>query len=251
MLAKLESIFGGWPIGEAAPQTFDKPQHEPTPGVYLVHKADVNQGRVSIGHRGIMRGTPDEFPLRVMNGILGGIGFQSRLVDHIRSDEGLAYSVGSRFGQGTYWPSDFRCYLQTKSDACPYAIRLVLDEIERIRTEEVGQEELSHAVAYFTESFPQYFESKMTLLGTYVSDEYTGRDSAYWQSYVDNLKKVTPADVLRVAETHLHPDQLVIVAVGDAEAIKVGGHDKAPDLRLDEFGAIQQMEPRDPDTLRR
>ena len=251
MLAKLDKLFGGWPIGEPAPKAFDKPQHEPTPGVYLVNKEDVNQGRVSVGHRSIMRGSPDEFPLRIMNGILGGIGFQSRLVDHVRSDEGLAYSVGSRFGQGAYWPTDFRCYLQSKSDACAYALRLVLDDVERIRTEKVGREELDHAIAYYVESFPQNFESKMTLLRTYVSDEYTGRDPAYWRSFVENLKRVTPDDVLRVAQKYLHPDRLVILAVGDAEAIMTGGHDKAPDLKLDAFGPVNRMEPRDPDTLRR
>ncbi len=251
MLGKLEKVFGSWPIGEPAPKTFDPPRHEPAPGVYLIQKADVNQGRVSLGHRSTMRGSPDEFALQMMDGILGGIGFKSRIVKHVRSEEGLAYSAGSSFAQGTYWPEDFRCYFQSKSDACPYAIRLVLDDVERMRTEKISQEELDHAVAYFVESFPQRFGSKMAVLGTYMTDEYTGRDSAYWQSYVDNLKKVTPDDVLRVAKEYLHPDKLVILAVGDADAIRAGGHDKNPDLKLDAFGAVQRMEPRDPDTLRR
>ena len=102
----------------------------------MIHKEEVNQGRVSIGHKSIMRGSPDEFALRAMNGILGGTGFQSRLTAKVRSTEGLAYSVGSQFRQGTYWPAAFRCYLQSKSDACAYATRLVHEEIDRLRAAE-------------------------------------------------------------------------------------------------------------------
>ena len=57
--------------------------------------------------------------------------------------------------------------------------------------------------------------------------------------------------MLRVAQKYLHPDRLVILGGGDAEAIMTGGHDKAPDLKLDAFGPVNRMEPRDPDTLRR
>ena len=91
----------------------------------------------------------------------------------------------------------------------------------------------------------------MQLLSTYVSDEYTGRDSAYWQTYVKNLKSVTPADVQRVARKYLHPDQLVILAVGDTKTVRAGGHDKAPELRYDAFGPVTELPLRDPDTLRR
>lgn len=251
MRDKLEKIFAGWPSGEPAPRTFPRPNYDPRPGVYLMQKEDVNQGRVSIGHLGTMRGSADEFALRVMNGVLGGSGFQSRLVNKVRSDEGLAYSTGSRFGQGTYHRGEFRCWFQSKSNACAYAARIVLNEIARLRDEKVTQAEIDDTVSYFVESFPQRFESKMALLGTYVSDEYTGRDPVYWQSYIDNLKRVTPDDVQRVAKKYLQPDRIVILAVGDAETILAGGHDKAPDLRLDAFGNVTRLTLRDPETMKR
>ncbi len=251
MLQKLERVFAGWPAGEPAPRTFPAPDFDPKPGVYLLHKEEVNQGRVSVGHLGTMRGTPDEFPLMVMNGILGGSGFQSRLVAKVRSDEGLAYNTGSRFDQGTYYRGDFRCWFQSKSNACAYATRIVRDEIARLRDEKVTQTDVDDTVAFYVESFPQRFESKMALLGTYASDEYTGRDPAYWQSYIDNLKAVTPDDVQRVAKKYLHPDRLVILAVGDAETILAGGHDKAPELRLDAFGKVERLPLRDPETMKR
>ncbi|MCH7871262.1 MAG: insulinase family protein [Planctomycetes bacterium] len=96
MLAKLDKAFGNWPAGETGPTSVPSPDFTPKPGVYMVHKEDVNQGRIAIGHKGVMRGSPDEFPLQVMNGILGASGFRSRLVANVCSDEGLAYNKGSR-----------------------------------------------------------------------------------------------------------------------------------------------------------
>jgi predicted Zn-dependent peptidase len=251
MLDKLEQAFGDWPVGEIAPATFPKPKHEPVPGIYVVDKEEVNQGRVSIGHKSVMRGTPDEFPLFVMNAILGGSGFQSRLTGKVRSDEGLAYSVGSRYQQGVYYRGDFRCYFQSKSNACAYATKLVLDEIERLRREKVGQEELDNTLSLFAEFFPQRFPSKMAVLSTYLDDEYTGRDPGYWQTYVENLKSVTTEDVLRMAKKYLHRDQLVILVVGETGALLEGGYDKAPDLRFDQIGQVTKLPLRDPDTLTR
>lgn len=251
MLRKLEGVFGDWPVGETGPTTFPAPDHTPKPGVYLIHKDDVNQGRVAIGHKSIQRGSPDEFPLMVMNGILGASGFRSRLVARVRSDEGLAYNTGSRFRQGVYFPGSFQCWFQSKSNSCAYAARIVLDEISRLRTEMVSQEDVDDTVAYNVESFPQRFQTKTALLGTYLSDAYTGRDPKYWQTYTDNLKLVTPEDVLRVAKKYLHPDQLVILAVGDADAIFSGGHDKAPNVKFSDFGHVTRLSLRDPDTLAR
>jgi zinc protease len=251
MLARIEKAFGGWPAGEPGPRTFPPPNYKPEPGVYVVHKDDVNQGRVSIGHKGVMRGSPDEFALFVMNAILGGSGFQSRIVESVRSREGLAYSVGSMFDQGTYYPGDFRCYFQSKSNACAYATGLVCREIERVRTERVPQEELDNTISLFVEYFPQQFPTKMSVLRTYAREEYTGRDPSYWQTYVDNLKKVTADDVLRVAKEYLHPDQLVILTVGQSEDLIEGGHDKDPDVIFERFGAVKKLPLRDPDTLTR
>ena len=200
MLKKLEVAFADWPVGETGPQSFPAPNHVPVAGIHMIDKEDVNQGRVTIGHKSIKRGSPDEFALQVMDGILGAGGFRSRLLAKVRTDEGLAYNTGSRFGQGTYYPGDFQCWFQSKSDACAYAARIVLDEIDRLREEAPSQDDLDDSVAYYVESFPKRFQSKMALLRTYVADEYTGRDPDYWQSYVDNLKRVTPADVQRVAK---------------------------------------------------
>ena len=92
MVQKLEKLFADWPFkGETAAAHSD--EHDfAAPGVYIVDK-DVNQGRVAMMLPGIKRDNPDYFPIIVMNDILGGGGFTSRIMNRVRSDEGLAYSA--------------------------------------------------------------------------------------------------------------------------------------------------------------
>ena len=251
MLSKLEQAFSDWPVGEPGPKGFPDSYHEPPTGVFVVNKEDVNQGRVTIGHKAIMRGTPDEFPLIVMNGILGGAGFKSRLFQRVRSDEGLAYNTGSRFEQGVWYPGSFSAWFQSKNSSCAYATKIVIEEIERLINQEPGKQEVDEVIAYYVESFPQRFPTKMAILETYLRDEYTGRDPGFWQTYVEKLEAVTPADVHAVANRHLRPGSLTIVAVGDADELLAGGHDKAPHLTFSQFGSVKALAPRDPDTLTR
>ena len=104
--------------------------------------ADVNQGRVSIGHIGTMRDNPDRYALLMMNDILGGGGFSSRLMTRIRSDEGLAYSASSSFGLGVYYDGLFQVGFQSRSETVARAAAIVVEEVERIRSGQVTEDEL-------------------------------------------------------------------------------------------------------------
>lgn len=220
MLAKLERAFANWPLGTrmenppAPPSTF-------TPGVFHVEK-EIPQGNVIIGTRSLMRDDPDFFASLMMNEILGGGGFTSRITKTVRSDEGLAYSAGSRLNAGVYYPGEFRAAFQSKNATVPLAIKLIENEFAKIRAEDVSAEELTVAKNSFIETFPRSFESKPVMLGLFVDDEWTGRDAAYWQSYRDNITKVSAADIKRVANRLLDPKQMAIFVVGDWDTISVG-----------------------------
>jgi zinc protease len=171
MIAKLDATLGTWkPTGPGAPPV-PQPRGSAKPGVYLVDKPDVNQGRVSIGHLGAMRPLADEFALEVANDILGGGGFSAWMTQRVRSDEGLAYSAYSDYGIGDVYPGTFRAYFQSKSSTCAWAAKLTTDLIARIRSSEVSDKELAASKSSFVERFPRVFEGKLRTVARFAEDD--------------------------------------------------------------------------------
>jgi predicted Zn-dependent peptidase len=247
ILASLNAMLAGWPDEPTELAAIPDQIPDPTPGVYMIPKEDVNQSRIRVGHIGVKRDIPDQYALLVMNDILGGGGFTSRIVRRVRSDEGLAYSVGSRFDRPVLYPGTFRAYFQTKHATGAFGTRLIVDEIKRIRTEKCETDIVDNAKAGFIGNLVNPFSSKKNIVNTFADDEYTGRPDDYWQEYTDNMAAVTPDDVLRAAERYLHPDKLVFLVVGDPEAVQQGS-DKHDD-RFSDFGEITILPLRDPMTL--
>jgi zinc protease len=235
MKAKLEKAMEGWTSSGVNVPKVPKPDYAPVPGIYMVNKPDVNQGRVSIGHLGIMRGNPDEFAIDLMNEILGGSGFTSRIMNRVRTDEGLAYDAGSSFSAGVYYEGQFQAAFQSKSATAAQAAQIVLDEIARMRKEKVSQEELQIVKNQAIEIFPRYFATASAVAETFARDEFTGRPPGFWDTYRDKIKAVTVEDIQRVAREYLHPDKLVILAVGNVDDILKGDPDK-PEFSLMKMG---------------
>jgi predicted Zn-dependent peptidase len=142
MVRKLEELFSNWPYSGEKPPPIPTNSVFAAPGVYLVDK-DVNQGRVAMMLPGIKRDNPDYFVVLVMNDILGGGGFTSRIMNRVRSDEGLAYSAYSSFPGGVYYPLTFSAGFQSKSRTVAYAASIVLEEMKRLAAEPVTDEEMN------------------------------------------------------------------------------------------------------------
>ena len=245
---KLEEQMSDWPAQATDSTPVPSPNHQLEPGLYVVDKPDVNQGRVAIGHLGTTRDNPDRYTLMVMNDILGGGGFTARLLTRIRSDEGLAYSAYSSFGLGTYYPGVFRVSYQSRSETVARAASIVLDEIERIRTSVVSEAELRTSKASFVETFSRNFSSAGSTAGLFATDEFTGRDSSYLETYRDRISEVTGDDVLRVAREYLDPDNLVMLVVGNRETIESGDPD-TPGFTLGDLGYTEVVEIALPDVF--
>jgi zinc protease len=236
MIGHLENAFADWPVREPWQEPVPEPTHQPEPGIYMIDKPDVNQGRVSVGHLGIMQDNPDRFAVQVMNGILGGSGFTSRITSRVRSDEGLAYSAGSSLSMGMHYPGTFRAFFQSRSETCAYAAAIVIEEIERIRGDNVSDEELSVQKNSMLEAFPRNFASANQTVSLYARDEFEGRDPERWLAYRDNIRAVTADDVRRVAEEYLHPNALIILAVGNVDDMLEG--DPRFGASFDEMGSL-------------
>ena len=251
MLAKLEAVMKHWPVSKQTVPEVPKPTITPVAGLYTVHKADVNQGRVSIGQTGSLRDNPDSYAISIMNDILGGGGFTSRITSRVRSDEGLAYSAGSNFGLGVYYPGVFRAAFQSKNPTTSQAIDIVLEEIARVRTTKVSAEELETAKNFLIEVFPRNFATAAQIASVFAGDEYTKRPPDYWATYRDRIRAVTADDVLRVAQKYLQPEKLVILVVGNIDEITKGNPDKPQHslLKIAKDGQLRRIPLPDPLTM--
>jgi zinc protease len=174
----------------------------------------ITQANIIWGHLGITRQNPDFYAFQVMNYILGGGGFASRLMDTIRETRGLAYSVGSTFEPGLE-PGPFYISLETKTENAGEAVALILKEVERLRTEPVSDTELADAKSYLIGSFPRRLDAtgKRAALMAYV--EFYGLGLDYPGRYAEIIRGITAADVQRVAQQYLHPERYLLVVAGD------------------------------------
>ena len=251
MLKRLDGVFAKWPHnGETAPAVPQKMKYG-KPGVYIVDK-DVNQGRVSIIMPGIRWDDPDYYAIQVMNDILGGGGFTSRITNRVRSDEGLAYSARSAFPGGSHYPIVFRAGFQSKSRTVAYATSIVLEEIKRIMDEPVTAEELLTAKKSFTDTFPNNFSSPSQVVSLFASDEIIGRFETqpdYWTKYRDRIDTVDIAEVQRVAKRRLNLAKTIVLIVGQKEEILKGHPDHPVKLERLTRGGVSELPMRDPLTM--
>ena len=251
MIARLEKLFAKWPFkGKKAPAI---PTNKviAKPGIYFLHKP-VNQGRVSVILPGVTRDNPDYYAIAVMNDILGGGGFTSRITNRVRSDEGLAYSAYSIFPGGTYFTRTFVAAFQSKSSTVLFATQIVLEEMQKIASEEVTDSEMKTAKNSFIQTFPQAFATKGQVAGAMAGEEFTGRarkDPEHFKNYRGKIAAVTKADVRRVAKKYLNSDRVVILIVGDKTEILKGHPDHRVELKSLSAGGVTDLPLRDPFTL--
>lgn len=251
MIEKLEAAFAGWRAVKTSVPPVPAEIASAPAGLYRIQK-DVNQGRVSIGLASVKRDSPDVYALEVMNEILGGSGFTSRITKRVRSDEGLAYSAGSILGFGVYYPGRFRSSFQSKSRSVAYAARLVMDEIRKIRETPVTALELDTIKRSLIETFPSSFASQAQAMGIFASDEFTRRAPGYWTTYRERIKAVSAADVQRVAKAYLVPEKMLMLVVGDQKEIDLGdAKHEATLTQLLPGGKVSDLKLRDPMTMKR
>ena len=215
MLAKIQEVFQGW-----EPAEIDIPEKPKVPEMYgkriaLVNKDDVNQTNIRMGHMGWLRKNEDYPALVVMSQILG-IGFSSRLINSIRVEKGLAYSVGNNYGAGYDVPGVFLIACGTKSEATVMAIEAILTEVEKMRAEEVTDEELKQAIDGFMNSSVFDYDTKGEILSRALRYEYYDYPQDFVEQLMAGIREVTKADVKRVAAEYLHPDKFTLIAVGKA-----------------------------------
>ncbi|MFM8360114.1 MAG: M16 family metallopeptidase, partial [Verrucomicrobiota bacterium] len=209
-------------------------------------------GRVTVLLPGVGRDDPDFPAVQVMNDILGGGGFTSRLMNRVRSDEGLAYGAYSAFPGGVHFPRAFQAGLETKSRTVAYAASIVLEEMKRIVADPVKEEELVTTRRQFVDSFPGNFNTKTKVATQLANDEFTGRfarEPDFWRKWRGRIEAVTGDEIRRVAGKYLHPDRVAIFVVGQKAEILKGHPDHPVTLESLAGGRLTELPLRDPLTL--
>lgn len=189
------------------------------PRTIIINK-DITQANIFFGHLGLARENPDYYAVTVMNYILGGGGFASRLMKTVRDDMGLAYSINSSFSASKYI-GRFEVEVQTKNESAGIVVKEILNQVKKIMTEGVSDEELNDAKSYLTGSFPRRLETSRRIADFLPAVEFYNLGDSYIEKYPEYINSLTKEDILRAAQKYLNPENYVLVIVGNEQKIKL------------------------------
>jgi zinc protease len=225
-----ENNFGGWTAGGARPAQIPQVSVAPSRKVVIVDKPGAPQTALFAFGLGLPRATPDYPAVNVMNSVLGGL-FASRINMNLREKNGFTYGASSQFvfrrGAGP-----FLAGARVRTDVTGPAARELFVELNRMRTDPATEDELHLAKEYELRSLPGNFETVKETAGL-MSEIFTyGLAVNYYQKLPGEYAAVTAAEVEKAAQEHVHPDNLIVVAVGDRAKIQ-------PELEKLNLGPIE------------
>jgi zinc protease len=211
------ALFGDWQ-GEAGATTARAVDTSPITRITrVVAKADAPQSEIRVGHAGLPRRHPDYFETTVMNAVLGGL-FSSRINLNLREEHGYTYGAFSAF-EWRRSAGPFVIQTAVKSDVTGAAVREILREIKRMRSEEIRTDELTLATSYLDGVFPIRYETTSAIAAALSNLVIHDLPEHFYDDYRTRVRAVTTEGVLRAAQRHLDPDRLRIVVVGDPGVI--------------------------------
>lgn len=205
-----QTLLAGLPAGgEARPLPAVQPAQAQT--LRLAHPG--SQAHIAIGMPALKRGDPDQMALSVGNYILGGGGFNSRLVKTIRDEHGLAYSVHSYFAPMAA-EGLFQVGLETKAEQADAAVALVRDTLKTFLQEGPSEAELAAAKAKLINGFALHLDSNRKILGQVADLGFYQRPLDSLDTYTARVQAVSVADIRAAFARHVQPEQLITVIVG-------------------------------------
>ena len=212
-----EAALGDWG-GTAPGHRLVTPTPRGDRRVVLVDRPGSVQSELRVGHVGIDRYHPDYFPATVMAALLGGV-FGSRL--NLRLREELGYTYGARCAFDTRRSAGpFTANAAVQTEVTVPAIRELLGQLDRIRDEEPGEDELREVRDYLVGVFPLRFETTAGVAGAIEPLAVYGLPDDWWQTYRERIESVTTADAHAAARDLIKPDRLLVLLTGDAERVR-------------------------------
>lgn len=218
LAAEIEEKLGRSPTALAPPAAEIVPASRTGTTIHLIDRPDAAQTELRLGHAAVGRRHPDYVPLLLLNTLLGGK-FTSRINLNLREQHGFTYGATTRLG-GRLGPGPFAVSTAVATESTGAAVREVLFELERIRTEQVSEDEMEETRRYIMGVFPYSSQTlgdvakRLEVLSIYdLPDDYYDR-------YLERIASIDRAELLALAHRHIRPEQLAIVAVGPAEQLE-------------------------------
>ena len=215
LVKKLETLLGSWEPRALSLPTLKLSQSREEKSVYYAHK-DIPQSTIVMGSFAVNKSHPDYFPFTVLNFVIGGGGFTSRLMSEIRSNRGLAYSVGSIYRAEIDYGL-FATYCFTKSESTLESITLISDILKQVKQEGITPEELERAKNSILKNFIFGFTTPFQIVNKQVAIAFDNLPKDCLEIYRERITTVTLDDVNSVAQKYLHPGQMLLVVVGNSE----------------------------------
>jgi zinc protease len=219
----LEDAFAGWEPCDAELEGPAPPTLLPDPRVYVIHRSSP-QSTVVVGQPGgiLMGESEDYFASRVANWVIGGSGFTSRLVNRLRTEEGLAYSAASIWGAARRYERIFGAITHTKTESTVPAARAMLETLEGSRDDPPTDEEIQLARNAIVNGFVFGFESPIQVVARQVTFEIDDLPRDWLTRYLDGVRDVDSAAVTAVIRKAVQPGEFTVLIVGDTTAFDPG-----------------------------
>jgi predicted Zn-dependent peptidase len=216
--AQAAKYFGTWSKGEVAPKTYKQPTAPAKTSVSFVDKTGAVQSVINIAYPvNLKPGTPDVIPARVMNTILGS-GFSGRLFLNLREDKAYTYGAYSSLDADEVI-GEFSASASVRNEVTDSAVTQFMIELNKLRNEEVTDSELELAKNYIAGAFARSLENPQTVAGFALNTYRYKLPADYYATYLEQLEKVSKADILAMAKKYIKPDQANIIVVGNQDAV--------------------------------
>jgi zinc protease len=225
LASMVADAFGPWMPLES-PHSYPDPAALPVPTLtstsadrlYIVSRPGAPQSELRIGHVAVSRTSPDYHALVTLNLVLGGQ-FVSRINTNLRERKGYTYGARTSF-DFRRGPGPFVLHASVQSESTADAVREALGEFEAIRHDRPAtEEELELGRAALTRGYPRNFETAEQVARAIAQLALYGLPDDYFTEFVPKVMALTPEDLTRAATTHIHPEKLLTVIVGDRETI--------------------------------
>ena len=237
---EVERLFGKWRKATAPQLSYSEPKDVQYSQINFIDTPNAVQSEIALVNLSNLKMTDKEyFSVLLANQILGG-GGEGRLFLNLREKHGWTYGAYSSIGAGKYI-NKFRSSASVRNTVTDSAVVEFFNELKRIKTDLVSDEDLRNAKAKYVGNFVMQIEKPSTIAGYALNKETQGLSEDFYENYIKNINAVTAEDIKNAANKYFLSDKTRVVIVGKAGDVLPGleamsKKEKLPIFYFDKYG---------------